>query len=68
MANKLVLIYEEAFSTPLKVVANNERDLMDYLSENFKFTEMSIDRDMFISYKTPFGGKELIQLHWVKEI
>jgi thioredoxin-related protein len=68
MANKLVLIYDEPFSTTLKVVANNERDLMDYLSENFKFTDMKIDSDNYISYKTPFGQKESIQLHWVKEI
>lgn len=68
MANKLVLIYDEPFSTTLKIVANNERDLMDYLSENFKFTNMKTDSENYLSYKTPFGAKELIQLHWVKEI
>ena len=68
MANKLVLIYDEPFSTSLKIVANNERDLIDYLSENFKFTEIKIDSNNHLLYKTPFGAKELIQLHWVKEI
>lgn len=67
MRNKLVLIFEQSIGSDIKIVANNERDLMEYLSEHCKFTNMEIDSDNYLSYKTIYGT-ELIQLNWVKEV
>ncbi len=61
MANKLVLIYDEPFSTSLKIVANNERDLMDYLSENFKLKKLK-NETIKLRFNTIISGFTGIKL------
>ena len=66
--NKLVLIYEQYFSPDIKIIANNEKDLLEHLFEKYSFSEMKIDSDNYLSYKDSYGNRELIKLEWVKEI
>lgn len=68
MGNKLVLVFEQSFGPDIKIVANNEKDLMEHLFEKYSFSDMKIDEDNYLSYKDSYGNRELIQLNWVKEI
>ena len=68
MKSKLVLIFEQSFSPDIRIVANNERDLINYLSTEYKFTDIVIDSDNYLSYRDSYKNKELIRLHWVEEI
>lgn len=66
MGNKLVLIQELPFNNDIKVVANNEKDIIDFLKKG-RATEIKIDSDNWISFKLDSYILSS-QLHWVKEI
>lgn len=66
MGNKLVLIQELSLNNDIRVVANNEKDIIDFL-EKGGATEIKIDSDNWISFKLNSYTLSS-QLYWVKEI
>lgn len=66
MGNKLILIQELPFNDDIAIVANNEKDIIDFLKKGGA-TEIKIDSYNWISFKLNSYTLSS-QLHWVKEI
>lgn len=66
--NKLLFIWEELFCDPVKIVADNHKDLEDYLRKTYDWYWLSVSEKSVSFRERP--GYEIIDvpLEWVKHI
>ena len=67
--NKVLFIWERIFNDDLILVANNERDLIEYLEQNhagdvYQFRQ--IDDSIEIRYCNTV--EDVVQLKWIKHV
>jgi len=66
--NKLLFKYERNFCNDIILVANNHKDLEDYLNENFDFYKVVV-KDDFVSIIESEGFEtDFINLVWVPQV
>ena len=66
--NKLLFKLEIPFGTSITLIANNHKDLEDYLKENYYFHSIEIKGDSVIIEEMKGYQKEYGTLEWVKHI
>ena len=66
--NKLLLTLKRDYNDPIIVVANNHKDLEDYLRENYDFHEITV-RDDSVSIVACAGfTTEYGTLDWIRHV
>lgn len=66
--NKLLFTLERDWDDPIILVANNHKDLEDYLRTNYDWYSIEVKED-HVNIKTRLGYEtEVAQLKWVKHI
>lgn len=66
--NKLVFILSDDCGTKLVLVANNHKDLEDYLKNNYDWYSIKVNEDLvFIKEREGFAT-DVATLEWVKHI
>jgi hypothetical protein len=68
MKNKLLFIWKRDFSPDIELVANNHKDLEEYLEENLNFSYLEIAETEVILLERDVDNIQYIPLVWVKEI
>ena len=66
--NKLLFKLEIPFGTSITLIANNHKDLEDYLRENYDFHSIEIKEDIAIIQEVIGYEKDYVTLEWVKHI
>ena len=66
--NKLLFKLEIPFGTSITLIANNHKDLEDYLRENYDFHSIEIKEDIAIIQEVRGYEKDYVTLEWVKHI
>ena len=67
--NKVLFIWERSFNDDLILVANNERDLIEYLEQNIEgnaYEFRQIDDSIEIRYCNTV--EDVVQLKWIKHV
>ena len=69
MNNKLLFQYNDSFSNDINIIANNEKDLKDYLENKSEYKKVNTDDWETISFcKKDSDLKNYVRLIWVKQI
>lgn len=66
--NKLLFILEIDFCDDIKIIANNHKDLEDYLSKNYDWYDFEMTEDNIIIETRKGYSKDYGTLTWVKHI
>jgi formyltetrahydrofolate hydrolase len=66
--NKLLFNYERNFNYPITLVANNHKDLEDYLKTNYDFYVVIVKDDQASIVECPGDCTEYVDLIWIKQI
>lgn len=66
--NKLLFKLDIEFGTAITLIANNHKDLEDYLKENYNFHSIKIEEDSVIIEEAYGYKKDYGTLEWVKHI
>lgn len=66
--NKLLFKLDIPFRTSITLIANNHKDLEDYLIENYNFDSIEIKEDSVIIEEVKGYEKDYGTLEWVKHI
>mgnify|MGYP000700958569 CR=1 FL=1 len=67
--NKVLFIWESRFADDLILVANNERDLIEYLEQNHAGNVYSFEQvDDSIEIRYCGSVAEVVPLKWIKHI
>lgn len=66
--NKILFIYKRQFNENITLIANNTRDLKDYLIDNYNFDDVVVG-SVYISIKDYYSDEyEVVIFEWVKHI
>ena len=66
--NKLLFYYERNFNDDIILIANNHKDLEEYLKSTYKMHNIVIN-DLTVCIMEEYGfEKEYVELKWVKQI
>lgn len=68
MANKLLFQLDINFGEKIKLVANNHKDLEDYLRENYDWYKITVYDDYVRIIERQGYESEVASLEWIKEI
>ena len=66
--NKLLFIWERFFNTNVEIIANNEKDLQEYLESNFDLCHFKIIDNQVQLRERNSSDTEYIDLKWIKHI
>jgi len=66
--NKLLFKLNIPFGISITLIANNHKDLEDYLKENYNFHSIEIKEDIAIIQQERGYEKDYVSLEWVKHI
>ena len=66
--NKLLFKLEIPFGTSITLIANNHKDLEDYLRENYDFHSIEIKEDIAIIQEVRGYEKDYVTLEWIRHI
>jgi len=66
--NKLLFKLEIPFGTSITLIANNHKDLEDYLRENYDFHSIEIKEDIAIIQEVIGYEKDYVTLEWIRHI
>jgi hypothetical protein len=66
--NKLLFELNIPFGISITLIANNHKDLEDYLKENYNFHSIEIKEDIAIIQQERGYEKDYVSLEWVKHI
>ena len=66
--NKLLFKLYIPFGTSITLIANNHKDLEDYLKENYDFHSIEIKEDSVVIQEVNGYEKDYGTLEWVKHI
>ena len=66
--NKLLFKLEIPFGTSITLIANNHKDLEDYLRHNYDFYSIEIKEDIAIIQERSGYGKDYVTLEWIRHI
>ncbi len=66
--NKILFIYKRQFNENITLVANNLRDLKDYLIDNYNFDDVVVKNDHILIQEYCGDEYEVVVFEWVKHI
>ena len=66
--NKLLFNFERDFNDSITLVANNHKDLEDYLRERYDFYSIEVKDDYVCITERQGFSKEYVQLKWITQI
>jgi len=66
--NKLLFVYRRDFNEPITLIANNHKDLEDYLESKYDFYKISVKNDCVEIVARPGYDTDIATLEWVKHI
>ena len=66
--NKLLVNIEIDFSEPIIFVANNHKDIEDYLTTQYNFDDVSVEDDCVSIVERPGYSRIFGTLKWIKHI
>ena len=66
--NKLVFTLKNDWSTDIVLIANNHKDLEDYLNSNYDWFKIEVKEDSVIIKEREGYENKIATLEWVKHI
>ncbi len=66
--NKLLFKLDIPFGTSITLIANNHKDLEDYLRKNYDFHSIEIKEDIAIIQEVRGYEKDYVNLEWIRHI
>jgi hypothetical protein len=66
--NKILFHYERQYNDNIILIANNHRDLEDYLKANYDWYNISVTEDSVCIVELPGCATDYTELKWVKHI
>jgi hypothetical protein len=66
--NKILFYYERQWDENIILIANNHRDLEEYLKSNYDWHNISVTEDSVCIVELPGCATDYVELKWVKHI
>jgi hypothetical protein len=66
--NKILFYYERQWDDNIIFIANNHRDVEDYLKSNYDWHNISVTEDSVCIVELPGCATDYVELKWVKHI
>lgn len=66
--NKLLFNYERQFNSNISLIANNHKDLQDYLEEKYDWDVLEVNEEHVVIDEKMTFERDIVPLVWVKHI
>jgi hypothetical protein len=66
--NKLIFKLERQFNDNITLIANNHKDLEDYLNKNYDWYKIEVKEDSVIIKEREGYENDIASLEWVKQV